>query len=157
MKRSIIGLLCVCVLAIAAQAQTTPPQQPATTAGSVMRITYFDVKNGKNTEHMNFLRTNVRVILEEQKKQGLILDYMFLSQPTTDGPGDWDMAQVVVYKNYADAIDSNPERGAKMNAIFIGHYGSAEARNKASDQLNELRTVVSSQLVRQQILNPMPK
>ena len=157
MKRSIFGLLCVCVLAIAAQAQTTPPQQPATSAGSVMRITYFDVKTGKGTELMNFLRTNVKVILDEQKKQGLILDYMFLTKPTTDGPGDWDIAQVVVYKNYADAIDSNPERGAKVDAIFLGHYGSAEARGKAGDLLNELRTVVSSELVRQQILNPMPK
>lgn len=137
--------------------QTTTPPPPASTAGSVVRVTFIDIKPGKGTDYINFLRTHTKVILDEQKKQGLILDYMYYSKPTTEGPGDWDVAQVIVYKNYADAIDFNADRQAKFDAISIGHYGSVEARTKAGDMQDEMRTVVASHIMRQQILNPMPK
>jgi hypothetical protein len=157
MKKAYLSILCVCLFATGALAQTTTPPPPATTAGNVWRVTYFEAKPGKGTEYSNFLRTHTKPILDEQKKQGLILDYKFFSQPTTDGPGDWDVALLIVYRSYADAIDFNAERSAKFNAISIGHYGSVEARTKANDLQNELRTVLSSKLAREQILNPMPK
>jgi hypothetical protein len=156
MKRATLSLVFVFLCAIGAQAQTTPPG-PATTASNVWRVVYFDVKPGKGTDFMTFLRTHSKPIMDEQKKQGLILDYKYFSQPVTDGPGDWDVALIIVYRNYADAIDFNAERSAKFDAISLAHYGSAEARTKAGDLQNELRTVVSSQLAREQILNPMPK
>lgn len=156
MKKTLLTIL-ACLLTVAATAQTTTPPPPATTAGNVWRITYIDIAPGKSDEYMTFLRTHIRPILDEQKKQGLILDYKFFSKPVTDGPGDWDVAQVTVYRSYAEAIDFNAERSAKFNAISIGHYGSVEERTKAADLQNGLRTVVSSQLAREQILNPMPK
>ena len=156
MKQATLSLVFVFLCAIVAQAQTTPPG-PASTAGNVWRVVYFDVKPGKGPDFMTFLRTHSKPILDEQKKQGLILDYKYFSQPVSDGPGDWDVALIIVYRNYADAIDFNAERSAKFDAISLAHYGSAEARTKAGDLQNELRTVVSSQLAREQILNPMPK
>lgn len=156
MKTITLSVLLVCLLALGAMAQTTTPPPPATTAGVVVRITYIDVKPGKGNDYLNFLRTHTRVILDEQKKQGLIVDYHFFSKPTTEGPGDWDVAQAIIYKNYADAIDFNAERGAKFDAISIGHYGSVEARTRAGEQQDEMRTIVSSHLMREQILNPMP-
>ena len=154
MKLATLSIVFVCLFAIGGQAQTTPP---ASTAGNVWRVTYFDVKPGKGTDYMNFLRTHSKPILDEQKKQGLILDYKYFSQPVTDGPNDWDVAVLVIYRNYADAIDANPDRAAKFDAISLAHYGSADARTKAGDLQNELRTVISSRLAREQILNPMPK
>ena len=157
MKLATLSTVLVCLFAITSMAQTTTAPPPASTPGVVIRTNFFDIKPGKGTDFMNFLRAHTRVILEEQKKQGLIADYWFFSQPTSDSPGDWDSALSIVYKNYADALDSSPERNAKFDAISIGHYGSVEARTKAGELQNELRTVVSSQLMRQQILNPMPK
>jgi hypothetical protein len=157
MKKVLLTVLVACLLTSQAMAQTTTPPPPATTAGNVWRVTYLDVLPGKTTEYMTFLRTHIKPMLDEQKKQGLILDYKFFSQPITDGPGDWDVVQVTVYRNYADAIDSNPERSAKFDAISIGHYGSVEERTKAGDLQSGLRTVVSSRLVREQTLNPMTK
>lgn len=157
MKKPLWIILVACFLTVAATAQTTTPPPPASTAGGVWRITYLDILPGKTTEYMNFLRTHIKPILDEQKKQGLIVDYKFFSKPVTDGPGDWDVAQVTMYRSYAEAIDFNAERSAKFDAISIGHYGSVEERSKAGDLQNTLRTVVSSQLAREQILNPMPK
>lgn len=156
MKRTITIFFFACLFAIGAYAQTAPTT-PATTAGNVSRVTYFDVLPGKNNEYTTFLRTHNKPILDEQVKQGLIVSYGFFTKPTTDGPGDWDMGLVVTYKNYADAIDFNADRGAKFNAIGLAHYGSDEARTKANDSVNAMRTVVSSNLVRGMTLNPMPK
>jgi hypothetical protein len=155
MRESFLTLLFACLFAIGVQAQTATPPDPATTAGNVWRVTYFDVKPGKGNDYMTFLRKNSMPILAEQKKQGLIVDYKYFSKPTTDGPGDWDAAVLVVYRNYADAVDANAERSAKFNAISLAHYGSAEARTKAGDLQNELRTIVRSELVREETVNPM--
>lgn len=158
MKRIYLSISCLFLFAIAASAQTpSPTPGPATTAGTVSRVTYFDVLPGKNNEFLTFLRTHTLPIMEEQKKQGLILNYGYFSKPTSDGPGDWDIGVVIYYKNYAEAIDFNAERNAKFDAIGLAHYGTAEARTKANESLNSMRTVTSSMLVRGFTLNPMPK
>lgn len=157
MKKAFFGVLCVCIFAIVSQAQTPTATPPATTPGNVSRVTYFDVLPGKTMEFTTFLRTHTMPILEEQKKQGLIIGYGYFTKATTDGPGDWDLGVVITYKNYADAIDFNAERNSKFDAISLAHYGTAEARTKANDSLVGLRTVTSSILVRALTLNPMPK
>ena len=157
MKKIFLTLLFACLFAIGIQAQTPTATPPATTPGTVSRVTYFDVLPGKTDELTTFLRTHTKLILDEQQKQGLILSYGFFTKPTTEGPGDWDLGLIVTYKNYADAIDFNAERGAKFDAISLAHYGSAEARTKANNSQNELRTVTSSHLFRGLTLNPMPK
>ena len=86
MNQTFLTFFFVCLLAVGVQAQTTTPPPPASTAGNVWRVTYFDVKPGKTTDYLNFLRSHSRPILDEQKKQGLILDYKFFSQPTLDSP-----------------------------------------------------------------------
>lgn len=157
MKKIFLTVLFAFLFSVGAMAQAPSPTPPATTPGNVSRVTYFDVLPGKNNEYTTFLRTNSKVIFDEQVKQGLIVSYGYFTKATTDGPGDWDVGLVVTYKNYADALDPNPDRAAKFDAISLKHYGTAEARTKANDSLNALRTVTSSVLVRGVTLNPMPK
>ncbi|MGQ0543479.1 MAG: hypothetical protein ACT4O9_16810 [Blastocatellia bacterium] len=157
MKKTFLSIMCVGLFAIGALAQAPTATPPPTTAGNVSRVTYFDVLPGKNAEFTTFLRTNTKPILDEQVKQGLIVSYGYFTKPVTEGPGDWDLGVVITYKNYADAIDFNAERNAKFDAISLKHYGTAEARTKANDSLNAMRTVASSMLVRGLTLNPMPK
>lgn len=155
MKRTYLTLMLLSLFAIGAHAQTTSPTPPpASSPGSVMRITYHEIRPGKGPDYMKFRREHAKPILDEAKKQGLILDYMWLTQPTGDGPNNWDVALVLVYKSYADALE-NAEFGQKWNEIYLKHFGSAEARTKADELQRELRDVKSSQLVRQQILNPI--
>ncbi|MFM9904896.1 MAG: hypothetical protein ACKVQJ_10045 [Pyrinomonadaceae bacterium] len=153
MKRLGLMMILFTISAIGTMAQTATP--PASTPGNVMRITYFDIKPGRGAEFMKFRREHVLPIAEEGKRQGLIIDYMWLTSPVGDGPTNWDLAFVLVHKNYADALE-NAEFGEKWNAIFLKHYGSQEAREKADAYQRELRDVMSSHLVRHQIVNPMP-
>jgi hypothetical protein len=160
MKRIYLIMMLLGLFAIGALAQNptpspTPTPSPAVTAGAVFRVTYYKIKPGKLAEYIKFLREHAKPIYDEQKKQGLILDYFYFNQPTSDSPNDWDVAQVIVYRNYAEALDPNAERGAKFDAISLKHYGTAEERTKANDSLRDLRDVLSSHLMRQQILNPI--
>lgn len=157
MKLATLSIVFMCVFAIGIQGQTPAPTPPVSTPGNVSRVTYFDVLPGKNNEFTTFLRTHTIPIMEEQKKQGLILSYGYFTKPVTEGPGDWDLGVVITYRNYADAIDFNADRNAKFDAIGLAHYGSADARTKANDSLNAMRTVTSSMLVRGLTFNPMPK
>lgn len=157
MKLATLSMVFVCLFAIGIHAQTATSTPPATTPGNVSRLTYFDVLPGKNNEFTTFLRTHTIPIMEEQKKQGLIVSYGYFTKPVTEGPGDWDLGMIVTYKNYSEAVDFNAERGAKFEAIGLAHYGTADARTKANDSLIGMRTVVSSTLVRGITYNPMPK
>ena len=156
MKRIYLTIMLLGLFAIGAQAQTpTPTPAPATSPGAVFRVTYYKIKPGKTAEYIKFLREHAKPIYDEQKKQGLILDYFYFNQPTSDSPSDWEVAQVLVFRNYADALESSAERSAKVNEITLKHYGTAEARTKANDSLSDLRDVLSTHLMRQQILNPI--
>ena len=95
MKRFYLTMMLLGLLAIGAQAQTpTPTPAPATTPGPVFRITYFEIKPGKGADYLKFRRENSKPILDELKKQGVILDYFWFTQPTGDGPSNWDLAFV---------------------------------------------------------------
>ena len=157
MKRVYLSIFFACIFAIGANAQTpTATPMPATPTG-VSRVTYLDVLPGKTNDLTTFIRTHSMPLMEEQKKQGLIVSYGYFTKPTTEGPGDWDLGLLVSYKNYADAVDFNAERNAKFDAIGLAHYGTADARTKANDSLNDMRTVTQTVLVRGLTFNPMPK
>jgi hypothetical protein len=144
MKRVLLIAVCVCFCGGVVMGQAA--------AGAVCRVTLTGTKAGKNNDFIRFRREHLKPIFEEQKRQGLIVSYTWYSKPINLGPDDWDIAQMVCFRNYADAIDSNPEREAKIKEISLKHYGSAEARTKANDGLNDLRDVVASVLIREQIL-----
>ena len=151
MKRIYLITMLFCLFAIGAQAQTTAP---ASSPGSVMRIIYYDIKPGKGAEYMKYRREHAKPILDEMKKQGVVADYMWLTNPTGNGPSNWDVALVLVYKTYSDALE-NAENGRKFDEIVLKHYGSPEAKDKAEALERELRDVMSSHLMREQILNPI--
>jgi hypothetical protein len=71
---------------------------------------------------------------------------------TTDGPGDWDYATAIAYKNWAALDDFGP----KVDAITLKHYGSREKRQEANDARNQMREVIASRLMREQTLIPLP-
>jgi hypothetical protein len=153
MKRLFLMTVLLCVCAIGAQAQAPTPSP--TSNGPVSRITYYRIKPGKTADFTKDLQQNAKPVLDELKKQGLILDYKFYTQPTSSGPTDWDRVQVLVFRNYAEALDFDADRAKKLDAIFLKHYGTAEARSKRDDGLRDVRDVLSSHLVRELIVNPI--
>ncbi len=91
------------------------------------------------------LRQNFNKVYATAKAQGIILDYKVYLNATNDGPTDWNIATALLYKGYA-GLDG---LAAKMEAITLAHYGSADARQAANDQRVLLWDVVSSRLARE--------
>lgn len=152
MKRFYLTMMLLSLFAIGAKAQV-----PERTVGDgpVWRITYFKIKPGKGADYIKFLREHAKPTLDEQKKQGLILDYKYFSQPTTNGASDWDVAQAVAFKTYGEALDYDEMRAKAFNEIGLKHYGSAEARTKANEYRDSLRDTIAVRFIREQILLPL--
>lgn len=148
MKRFFLVPLLLVLCFVGAHAQG----QDNTTPGPVWRVTTYKVRPGKMNDVLMDLRQHFRVVNEEYKRQGLILDYRIYTNTTTDGPNDWDYAIATAFKNWA-ALDTF---GPQADAITLKHYGTAEKRQQAADARNQLRDVVSSRLLREQTLKPLP-
>lgn len=140
-------VLCFCLFSTPAKAQEN------FTEGAVWRVTLVDIKPGKNTEFWRDLRQNLKPIYEEYKKQGIILDYVVHIKSTTDEPGDWDIALMFQYKNFA-ALDG---LAARTDPITLKVYGTAEARSTAGVKRTENGTTVASFLTRQITLKDLAR
>jgi len=123
----------------------TYAQNPNYDVGPVWRVTYFHIKPGQSEAFWKDIRENIKPVYADLKKEGLISDFKFWTNLTTDHPDDWDVAVGILFPNYAalDGVD------AKAATIAAKHYGSRDAMIDAGKKRNELRTVVASKLARE--------
>ena len=126
-------------------AATAHAQNPNYSAGPVWRVTYVHIKPGQGDAFWTDVRTHLKPIWEEQKKQGLITDYKLFTNPVTNSPNDWSVGIAILYSNWAalDQID------AKAATIAAAHYGSREAMLEAARKRAEISEVVASHLARE--------
>lgn len=143
--------LALAALALAITAAPALAQQsPNTTPTTVTRVTLVKIKPGHGDQFWADIRQNLKPVYDEQKRQGLLTDYSVATKSTTDSPDDWGVVITVTYPNWA-ALDTFTSRS---DPITLKHYGSAANRTAASLARIEHATIVSSFLVRNQIVNP---
>jgi len=120
-------------------------QSPNYDVGPVWRVTYYHIKPGQSEAFWKDIRENFKPIYADFKKEGLILDYKFWQNVTSDRPDDWDVALGILFPNYAalDTVD------AKAATIAAKHYGSRDAMIEAGKKRSDLREVVASKLARE--------
>ena len=142
MKRHLnflIGLLVVFTFQAIAQEHYTE--------GPVWRVTLVRVKPGQDDAYLTSLRQNTKPLLDEQKKQGLIVDYKVFLKETSSSPQDWDIAVAVQYKNHA-AMDNLT---AKEEAIR-DKVASKQKALQVAQQRVEIREIVASELLQEVML-----
>jgi hypothetical protein len=115
------------------------------TEGTISRVILLKIKPGRFNAFMEDLRDNVRPVWEEEKNQGLIMDFKIYLNSTADTPQDWDVAVALQYKNYA-ALDG---LAGKVQDLTLKHYGSKGARQGALEKRVENTEVVASRLMRE--------
>jgi len=133
------------LVAISLSAVPCHAQSPNYDVGQVWRVTYYHIKPGQGEAFWKDVRENLKPVYESLKKEGLISDYKFWTNVTTERPGDWDVAVGLMVANYA-AID---QLDAKAATSIAKHYGSREAMIEAGKKRNDLREVVASKLARE--------
>jgi hypothetical protein len=113
------------------------------TEGPVWRVTLIRVKPTHMDEYLTNLRKNLKPMIEEEKKQGIIMDYKIFFKETRHDPNDWDICTAIEYKNYA-ALDGLDAKFEALRDKILG--GKAQAQEQ-SEKRAEIREVISSELL----------
>jgi hypothetical protein len=143
MKRHLIfliGLLVVFTFQAIAQEHYTE--------GPVWRVTLIKVKPAQMDAYLSSLRQNTKPLFDEQKRQGIIVDYKVMLKETQSSPQDWDIAVAVQYKNHA-AMDGLAAKGESIRDKVLG---GKQKEQQVAQQRVEIREIVSSELLQEVIL-----
>ena len=145
MKKPLL-LLLAAVLTLST-AVTRAEDDHAYTQGPVVLVSFIRTEPGMFEDYMRYLDTTYKTLLEEFKKQGVILDYAVYSAVPRD-PQDADLILTVKYKNMAAFDDLQ----ARTDPVVKRVFGSLPKAASASADRGKLRKEIGSQLVRQLIL-----
>lgn len=118
------------------------------TEGPVWRVTLIRVKPTQMDAYLATLRSATKPQFDEEKRQGIILDYKVFLKETKDNPDDWDIAVAVQYKNHA-AMDGLAAKGEAVRDKILG--GKQPAQDLAEKRV-AIREIVSSELLQEIIL-----
>ena len=115
------------------------------TEGPVWRVSLIRVKPTHEDEYLTSLRQQSKPFIEEEKRQGLIVDYKLFLKETKNNPQDWDVCLAVEYKNHAalDGID------AKLEAIRDKVLGGKQQAHQLGEKREEIREIVSDELLQE--------
>ena len=118
------------------------------TEGPVWRVTTVRVKPAQMDAYLTSLRQGTKPLLDEEKRQGIIVDYKVFLKETRNDPKDWDLALAVLYKNHA-AMDNLAAKGEMVRDKILG--GKQQAQRLAEER-TEIREIISSELVQEIML-----
>lgn len=99
------------------------------TEGPVWEVWCARTTPGHFDDYMNYLRTNYLPMMDEQKKQGLIVDAKFFLH-TPGSPSDPDLCIATLHKSFGEALDYSADFEAKVKAIAAQHYKTADEKKQ---------------------------
>lgn len=140
------------VLFLALLSVNVTAQEGSATIKPVWYMTFVKTKPGKSLDYVRYVKEHLKPIYDEEKRQGLILDYKVFSKPMSDAPNDWNVAIAVSYKNYDDALGNNSELSRRFQEIRNRHFGSPDNAKRAEEQLDQMIDVPSTIVMREEIL-----
>jgi len=113
------------------------------TEGPVWRVQLIRVKPTHMDEYLTSLRKSTKPLIEEEKKEGLIVDYKVFLKETKNSPDDWDICVAIEYKNYA-ALDGLAAKGETVRDKILGGKQPAQ---ELTEKRAEIREIISSELL----------
>ena len=115
------------------------------TEGPIWRVQLIRVKPTQMDAYLTSLRQSTKPVIEEEKRQGMIMDYKVFLKETKNSPEDWDICVAVEYKNYA-AMDG---LAAKGEAVRDKIMGGKQAAQQLGEKRAEIREIISSELLQE--------
>ena len=113
------------------------------TEGPVWRVSLIKVKPTHMDEYLTSLRQTSKPFLDEEKRQGLIVDYKVFFKETQHDPQDWDLCLAIEFKNHA-AMDG---LGPKLEAIRDKIMGGKQQAQQIGEKRQEYRETISSEIL----------
>ena len=124
------------MLVLMLAAQTGFGQEKPYKEGSVWTVTFVKVKPGMMDTYLRDLGANRKKLMEQAKKDGLILSERLLSGDAT-GREDFDLILMVEYKNWA-AFDGLSDR---FRALAEKMVGSEDKQVQMMTKRTEVREI----------------
>jgi hypothetical protein len=118
------------------------------TEGPVWRVSLVRVKPTQMDAYLTSLQQSSKPLLEEQKRNGTIMDYKFFLKETKHNPEDWDVCLAIEYKNHA-AMDGLAAKGEMARDKILGGKQPAQ---QLTEKRAEIREVISSELLEEIVL-----
>ena len=115
------------------------------TEGPVWRVQLIRVKPNQMDAYLTSLRQSTKPLIEEQKRQGVIMDYKIFLKETKATPEDWDIAVAIEYKNHA-AMDGLAAKGEAARDKILG---GKQAAQSLGEKRAEIREIISSDLMQE--------
>ncbi|TMH43050.1 MAG: hypothetical protein E6H49_01285 [Betaproteobacteria bacterium] len=112
--------------------------------GTVWTVTFIKVKPGMFDVYMRDLSVQRKKLMDEAKKQGLIVSERMLSGFAV-GREDWDLMLMVEYKNWA-AFDGLSD---KFDALALRVVGSEEKQVQTMVKRTEVREIVGQKTLQE--------
>ena len=109
------------------------------TMGSVWNVTLIRVKYGMDNQYLTDLANNWKRVLDEAKKQNLILSYKVLDGGASN-KDDWNMMLLVEQKSWA-LFDTPPER---FDAIAEKMMGPEKQQLELLVKRSDMREIVGT-------------
>ena len=138
---ALVSFVLVALVAARAHAQST---EAPYTEGSVWEMTFIRTTAGMDDDYLKGLGTSYKKVMEEAKKQDLILSYHIIAADPAN-ENDWNLMLMVEYKNMAalDGID------AKFRAIEAKMVGNEDAQRKMAVKRLDIRKILGAKLGRE--------
>ena len=118
------------------------------TEGPIWRVQLIRVKPTAMDAYLTSLRQSTKPLIEEQKRQGIIVDYKVFLKETKANPEDWDIAVAIEYKNHA-ALDGLAAKGETVRDKILG---GKQAAQQLGEKRAEIREIIASDLLQEIIL-----
>ena len=144
-----------CVIAGFASAQSSSPSAASTTSAtgapyteqSVWDITLVKTKAGLSDDYLRGLAQTLKGTMEEEKKQGVIMDYKVLLGEASNRE-DFNILIMVEYKNMA-AFDGLRE---KTEPIMAKVVGGQDAQRQLAVKRLDVREILGTKTMREVML-----
>jgi hypothetical protein len=115
------------------------------TEGPIWRVQLIRVKPTQMDAYLTTLRQSTKPLIEEEKRQGVIVDYKVFLKETKNNPEDWDICVAIEYKNHA-AMDGLAAKGEAARDKILG---GKQAAQQLGEKRAEIREIISSELLQE--------
>jgi hypothetical protein len=115
------------------------------TEGPIWRVQLIRVKPTQLDAYLTSLRQSTKPLIEEEKRQGMIMDYKVFLKETKNNPEDWDICVAIEYKNHA-AMDGLAAKGEAARDKILG---GKQAAQQLGEKRAEIREIISSELLQE--------
>src|ERR1700735_4100008 len=121
-------------LLLLAPALLAPEHYPE---GPIWRVQLIRVKPTQMDAYLTSLRQSTKPLIEEEKKQGMIVDYKVFLKETKNGLEDWDICVAIEYKNHA-AMDGLAAKGEAIRDKILGGKAQGQQLGEKRGEIREL-------------------